>query len=87
MPAAKMTWAEAARKVLERSSRPLHSKEIVAAAVREGWVSPSARSPDHSLQSAIWKHIRKQGNPFGFVMIGAGRIHRKYWLKAKQRNK
>lgn len=79
-----MTWVEIAEKVLGESSEPLHSQEIVAKAQQKGLVRPTAKKPDHSLQAAVWRHIR-EGNDCGFVMVGTGRIGRRYWLKRKMR--
>lgn len=82
----RMTLVQAAEIVLRQSSEPLHSKEILRRAVDLGLIGPKGASPDHSLQAAIWRDLnerRKRKSPF--VMLGSGRIRRKYWLKSKKR--
>jgi len=80
-----MTLLAAAEVVLRQASEPLHSAEIVKRAVETGLIRrPSGRSPDHSLQAAVWRDInerRKTTSPF--VLVGDGRINRRYWLKIK----
>lgn len=80
-----MRLIEAAEVVLRDSPHPLHSAEIVSLAVSAGLIAPpKGRSPDHTLQAAIWRDLhqrRKEASPF--VLIGEGRINRRYWLKGK----
>ncbi len=72
-----------AEQVLAQSSRPLHSIEIVEIAVQRGLLQCTAKTPDHSLQAAIWRNRQRLGDESPFVMIGSGRMGRKYWLRSK----
>jgi len=80
-----MSFIRAAELILKESSEPLHSAEIVERAVGLGLISrPKGRSPDHTLQAAIWRDInqrRKENSPF--ILVGDGRVNRRYWLKGK----
>jgi hypothetical protein len=82
-----MSLLQAAEVVLRESSEPLHSAEIVKRAVERGLVpQPMGRSPDHTLQAAVWRDInerRKADSPF--LLLGNGRVNRRYWLKGKAR--
>jgi len=82
----RMKWLDAIEKVLEESDHPLHSNEIARIAIRNGWAVSDAMLPDHSVQAAVYRHI-KDGNSRGFVMIGSGRVERRYWLKRKGKAK
>jgi hypothetical protein len=85
MPREKLTWIEAIERVLDESDQPLHSMEIARVAIRRGWVKDKAAFPDHSVQAAVLRHIKEQGNPRGFLMVGFGRMQRRYWLKRKHK--
>jgi hypothetical protein len=87
MPRKTMKWIDAIEKVLEESDEPLHSDQIASIAMRNGWVKSDAMLPDHTVQAAVHKHINVQGNTKGFVMIGSGRIQRRYWLMRKPKRK
>jgi HB1, ASXL, restriction endonuclease HTH domain len=75
--------AEAAAKVLQSAQRPLHSREIAESVIKAG-LDLQAKSPDHSVQAAIWRHIHRDGNKLGFAMVGNGRRRRTYWLRGKR---
>lgn len=82
----RMSMVQAAEVVLHRSSKPLHSKEIIHIAVAEGLIEPPVgKSPDRSLQAVIWRDIhegRKGISPF--IMVGGDcKSDRRYWLKSK----
>lgn len=67
-----MKLADAAEKVLRKIRRPMHSNEIVEYAVKQGWIIPRSRTPDHSLQAAIWTDIRRNGSQSRVQNGGAG---------------
>jgi hypothetical protein len=78
----------AAEIILRRSLKPLHSKEIIALALEAGLIDVKGKSPDRSLQSAIWRDInvhRKELSPF--LMVGTGKKLRRYWLVRKAKSK
>ncbi len=79
----RMKWLDAIEKVLEESDHPLHSNEIARIAIHNGWAVSDAMLPDHTVQAVVYRHIKDGGNRRGFVMIGSGRIERRYWLKRK----
>lgn len=76
-----MTILKAAEKTLRAVGRPLHSPEIVEYAVRRGWIIPMGKTPDHSVQAALWQDIHKNGTASKFVTVGPGRFQRRYWLR------
>jgi HB1, ASXL, restriction endonuclease HTH domain len=79
----KLRWVEVAERVLAASPEPLHSKEIVRIALKQRLVRTVGETPDHSIQAAVWKNLRDLGERSPFVMIGEGRVKRKYWLRSK----
>ena len=79
----KMKWLDAIERVLEESDRPLHSTEIARRAIANDWVETDAQFPEHTVQAAVWRQIKKGDNPRGFVMVGLGRRGSFYWLKRK----
>ena len=79
-----MTLIEAAKRVLEQTGRPMHSKEIITYAKSKGWINPQGKTPDHSLQAAIFKHLKQSGSRAIFARIGEARIYRKYALRGRQ---
>jgi hypothetical protein len=78
-----LKWLDAIEKVLEESDRPLHSNEIARIAIDKGWAASDAMAPDHTVQAAVYRHIKDGANQRGFVMVGDGRVDRCYWLKSK----
>jgi hypothetical protein len=80
-----MTLCEAADKVLRATRRPMHSREIVEYARARGWLDTSGKTPDHSLQAAIWNDIKENGRESVFQMVGRGKIHRMYSLRSARR--
>ena len=78
---AAMKFSDAAEKVLRRVGRPMHSTEIVDYATKRGWIISKGKTPDHSLQAAIWTDIKKMGPQSRFQMVGEGRITRRFWLR------
>jgi hypothetical protein len=78
-----MKLSDAAERVLRKIGRSLHSAEIVEYAVKYGWIIPKGKTPDHSLQAAVWTDIRRNGSRSRFRMVGQGKVHRRYWLREK----
>lgn len=73
----------AAEVILAKSTTPLHSNEIIALALSEGLIdTPSGKTPNFSLQSAIWRDMQRRKGESPFTAIGRGR-YRAYWLKSK----
>ncbi|MFO0919677.1 MAG: HTH domain-containing protein [Planctomycetaceae bacterium] len=80
-------WLDAIEEVILQSDHPLHSTEIAAIALRDGLVRNNSQWPENTVQAAVWRHINQGDNEKGFVMIGEGRVHRRYWLKRKGKPK
>jgi len=76
-----MTFKDAAERVLRTVGKPMHSPEIVEYALKRGWVVSSGKTPDHTLQGAIWSDIKKNGSKSRFRMVGQGRVGRRFWLR------
>ena len=76
-----MTLLDAAEKALRAAGEPLHSTQIIALAVSKGWIHPKGKTPDHSLQSAVWDDINQNGSRSRFKVIGDVPIRRKYALR------
>jgi len=81
-----MKYIEVAEKALRENKRPMHSMEIIAHARKRGWISPHGKTPDHSLQAAIWKDIKKRGRNSPFVMTGGRTLRRKYTLRSLEKD-
>jgi hypothetical protein len=76
-----MKFTDAAEMVLRKVGRPMHSTEIIEYASNKGWIASHGKTPDHTLQSAIWTEIKNKGPESRFRMIGKGRITRRFWLR------
>jgi hypothetical protein len=76
-----MKLLEAAERVLRSTARPMHSAEIIEYAKKRCWITPKGRTPDHSLQAAIWRNMKELGRRSPFVVLGGGTINRKYSLR------
>jgi len=79
-----MTIIEAAEKVLAEVGHLMHSMEIIQYAKRKGWIAPKGKTPHHSLQAAIFKHLRSHGKASLFVKVGGVRQLRKYDLRRRK---
>jgi hypothetical protein len=77
-----VTFLEAAEKALQINAKPMHSREIVLYAKKRGWIDCKGKTPNHSVQAAIWKNIKKLGSRSRFVMTGRVKQQRKYSLRA-----
>lgn len=78
-----MSLADAAERALKAVGKPMHSTEIIEYATAKGWIAPKGKTPDHSLQAALWTeiHNRRKQSRFTIVREGEGPIHRKYGLR------
>jgi len=80
-----MRYTEAAERALLENQRPMHSVEIVQYAKKRRWISPRGKTPDHSLQAALWKDMKKRGRNSLFVMTRGRRLRRKYALRSLEK--
>ena len=70
----KLSCVKAAIKVLEESSEPLNTQEMIAAMTDAGyWISPGGKTPHATLYSAILRDLAK-GDESRFVKTERGRF-------------
>jgi hypothetical protein len=81
-----MKLSDAAERVLRKVGHLMHSGEIIEYAAKHGWIVPKGKTPDHSLQAALWTEIRKRGAQSRFRMVGEGRVNRRFWLREPRHN-
>lgn len=71
----KLSQLDAAAKVLEGSSEPLTTKEMVDAMTAKGyWKSPGGKTPHATLYSAILREIKAKGNDARFKKTERGKF-------------
>lgn len=78
-----MNLLDAAEKALRTAGKPLHSKEIIALAVKRGWIEPKGKTPDHSLQAALWTDIHEKGRRSRFMVVGDVTLRKRYDLRER----
>jgi hypothetical protein len=83
---ATMKYIEVAERTLRENERAMHSTEIIAYAKKRGWISPRGKTPDHSLQAAIWRDMKERGRNSPFVMTSGRTLRRKYALRSLEKN-
>lgn len=67
---------------IREAQKPISSKKILEYARRNRFDRLlSGATPRNSIQSSVWKDIHRNGARSPFVMIGKGRVNRKYWLR------
>jgi hypothetical protein len=77
-----MTLREAAIRVLKETGTPMHSGEIVTYAEERKWITLKGKTPDHTLQSIVWRDIQKNGSKSVFIVLGRkAQIRRRYFLR------
>jgi hypothetical protein len=76
-----MNLEAAAECALRETGKPMSSREILRYGTRRGWITPRGRSPEHSVQAAIWKNRKRLGKRSPFTVIGRG-IYGKYSLRS-----
>jgi len=63
-PEKKMSMLDAAVETLKGASRPMSAKEMIVAMAEKGlWKSPSGKTPENSLSSAILREIKTKETP------------------------
>jgi hypothetical protein len=78
-----MRYTDAAEKAWLENQRPIHS--IVQYAKKLRWISPRGKTPDHGLQAALWKDMKKRGRNTLFVMTRGRTLRRKYALRSLEK--
>jgi hypothetical protein len=56
-----MTYVEAATEVLRRNRRPMTSREITSAALAQGLIEPTGRTPHATMRAALYQVAQKRG--------------------------
>lgn len=67
-----LTWSEAIKKVLEKSSVPLHYTEITDLIISEGFKKKIGATPASSVSSTITQSIKNQGEKSPYVRVSSG---------------
>jgi hypothetical protein len=71
----KLSALDAAEKVLKEAGQPMGCQELIGAMAAEGyWSSPSGKTPDATLYSAIVREITTKGEASRFRKAGPGRF-------------
>jgi hypothetical protein len=74
----KVSALDAAAQVLSEEGRPMTCKELIAAMAAKGyWTSPSGRTPDATLYSAILRELGTKGTDARFTKSERGKFARR----------
>lgn len=71
-----MTYYQAALVVLRSAGRPLTTNEIARAAVAQGLIRPSGRTPEASMSSVLYAKAKEDGELHKLSKKGPGRAAR-----------
>lgn len=74
-----LSFADAAAKVLEISSSPLHYREITQQALEQGWIQTDGKTPEASLNAVISVDIKQNGDQSRFVRVRPGVFGLQSW--------
>lgn len=72
VPEYSMTALDAAHRVLVETKRPLNSQEIVDMALKKKYHRSSGATPANTINAAILRIIKKDGEKSRFVKVGRG---------------
>ena len=74
-PAKKLSAIDAAAKLLAETKQPLNCKQLIEAIAAKGyWTSPSGKTPQATLYSAILRELQTEGKAARFVKIERGQF-------------
>lgn len=54
----RLTYLEAAIRVLEEAQQPMQAREIVSAALDRGYISPNGKTPVNTLKAKLYAQFR-----------------------------
>lgn len=74
-----MTFAEAAYQVLKQTGKPLSAKEITAAALEQGLISTTGKTPSATMSARLYVDVKKKGNKSRFVKTDSGKFALNEW--------
>jgi hypothetical protein len=78
------TVRDVAIAAIKEAGKPIGTKEILEFAQRNGFrYMLKGKTPRQSIQAIIWRDINARDKESPFLMIGAGRRNRKYYLRKK----
>jgi DNA-directed RNA polymerase delta subunit len=81
---AKITFIEAAYKVLKEKGTPLTADEITKIALGNGLIDTSGKTPGATMGARIYMDIKRKGNGSLFTKIEKGKFGLKEWQKTEQ---
>jgi len=81
---AKITFIEAAYKVLKEKGTPLTADEITKIAFGNGLIDTSGKTPGATMGARIYMDIKRKGNGSLFTKIEKGKFGLKEWQKTEQ---
>lgn len=77
---AKMTMLDAAREILKDHPRGLTLSEVFRLAMERGLVKPGGKTPQNSMRSNLYQHMKNHAADPEFVSLGEGR-----WALARKK--
>jgi DNA-directed RNA polymerase delta subunit len=83
----KLSFLEAAYKILKRENKPLTSEEITKIALRYKLIETSGKTPERTMGAQIYMDIKRKGNKSRFVKIEKGIFGLKEWKSLPQKEK
>jgi hypothetical protein len=78
-----LSWTAAAEQVLLDSQNPLTGGEIASLVLKAGLRLRGGSAPEYSVQAAISKDLKVNGQSSLFVVLKAPDGTSRYWLKSK----
>jgi restriction system protein len=75
-----MSFLDAAERVLSDAQKPLHPREIVARALREGLVESSGQTPDQTMKAKLSTDILSKNTSSRFMRTDKNRFGLRTWI-------
>jgi DNA-directed RNA polymerase delta subunit len=75
-----LSFADAAFEILKKQGRPLSADEISSAALSEGLVSTSGKTPSATMSARLYMDIKRKGGDSRFVKVERGKFGLKEWV-------
>jgi DNA-directed RNA polymerase delta subunit len=77
MPA--LSFVEAAYQILKRTGLSLSANEITSAALSDGLIATSGKTPSATMSASLFIDIKKRGSSSRFVKVGRGKFGLREW--------
>lgn len=83
----KSEFLNIAFQILEREQRPMHPKEIVSLAIKNGLFSDkrAGKTPHQTMKAKLSVHIRRKGSNSVFVRTAPGKFYLRHLVNARQK--